>query len=288
MSSFVNLQNIITELVDIPPAPQILPRLQAVLRRSDSDMEDVVALLKADVSLSSKILRFANSSYFAGSAQANGLDEAIQRIGFREVNRLVSVAVSKSVLESALPVYNAKEGELFENALARAQLMHANARSIDPNRVDTYYTTGLLSEIGKIVINQYLKSRGLSLYGGHDGNQESMEEIDPAFERRVLGFDHARAGAVLLESWQFPPEITVPIQYQYEAGKAPDFPVVARSLDFSRQLAPAFGQWQSVPESIALPDSDAEGMGLSAGVLRDNVRIAHAEFIKIRDMIAAS
>lgn len=287
MSPAINLQNVISELADIPPAPRILPRLQAVLRRQESDMDDVVELLKADVSLSSQILRFANSSYFAGTTQANGLDEAIQRIGFREVNRLVSVAVSKSVLEGALPVYNKKEGELFENALARAQLMHANALVLDPNRLDTYYTTGLLSEIGKIVINQYLKSRGLSLYGGHDGTEESMQEIEPAFERQILGFDHARAGAALLKDWKFPAEITAPIEFQYESAETTDFPLITRSLDFSGQLALEFRRNGGLPEPVRIPEGYPEKLGLSHEALQQNVLLAFAEFTKIRDMIAS-
>lgn len=282
----MNLDTLISEVTDIPPAPQVIPRLQAILRDPSSDMTAVVECLKVDVSLSTKVLRFANSSYFAGSAAADGLEEAIQRIGFREINRLVSVATSKGILDKALPAYNAKEGELFETSLACAQIMHALAGTREPEKTDSFYTTGLLQGIGKIVINQYLKSRGLSLYGGHDGTAESMEEISPEFETSVLGFNHADAGAALLASWKFPPEITEPICFQYRPNEAPTLKARALCLNFANSWAPAFREagesFPQQPEQTASP----EILGLNEPDLHALLQTAFSQFQNLRRMLA--
>ncbi|MFO7724715.1 MAG: HDOD domain-containing protein [Oceanipulchritudo sp.] len=282
----MHLDTLISEVSDIPPAPQVLPRLQAILRDPDSDMTDVVAFLKVDVSLSTTVLRFANSSYFAGSTSADGLEEAIQRIGFREINRLVSMASSKGILDRALPVYNAKEGELFETSLACAQIMHALGGALEPGKTDSYYTTGLLHGIGKIVINQYFKSHGLSLYGGHDGTTESMEEISPDFENRVLGFNHADAGATLLAKWQFSPEITEPIRFQHRPAEAPVLPARAHCLHLANAAAPVFREaGGSFPDS-PLPSGADEAPGLDPESLQALLETAFAEFQDLRRMLA--
>jgi HD-like signal output (HDOD) protein len=279
----MQLESVVSELVDIPPTPQIIPKLQALLRKDDCELEQIIDLLKVDVALSSKILRFANSTFYSGSTPASGLDEAIQRIGFREINRLVSISASKGVLAEALPAYNASEGEMLESSLACAQLMHALATISDAEKVDTYYTTGLMHGIGKIVINQYLKTRGLSLYGGQEGFEDEIEDVTPELERHVLGFTHVEAGAALLTNWKFPEDITEPIACQLDPSQAVHHPQLAWCLHLCALNAPHMCRQSQLSEAtFIIPDQALEQMGMNREALFKQADKAFIEFNKIK------
>jgi len=281
----MNLEQVVSEMDEIPSAPRILPKLQAILRNPHSDIGDITSLLKVDVSLAAKILRLANSSYFAGAAPASGLDNAIQRIGLREINRLVSLAVSKGVLDVALPAYNAKEGELLETSLCCAQLMHSLAKEIGPDELDTYYTAGLFHGVGKLVINQYLRPRGLTLYGGHDGAGESMQDIGPEVETKILGFDHTEAGAAFLTSWQFPQDIVDPIRFQISPQTSESHRKISHALHFSRNTASLLSVVSEVPDDVEVSDELLSTLEIEKKCLLACMTQAHAEYNLIKSSL---
>lgn len=232
----MEIRKVIEDLVEVSPAPRILPKLQRLLANPHTDIEDIVKLLKADVSITAQILKYANSGYYGFSQRVQSLDEAIGRLGFREVSRLVSVAVTKTAMRQALEFYNEEEGTLLTRSLACAHLMVHLSR-YHRDGADVYYTTGLLHGIGKIVINQYFKKRGLSLYGGDSYLLEPLPEISLADERRILEFDHAEAGAELLSLWNFPSEMITAIRWQYEPDQAIGVETMTHALAFSRDMS---------------------------------------------------
>jgi HD-like signal output (HDOD) protein len=237
----MDLERVISQTVDLPPAAKIFPQLLKTLRDPTSQLHDVIELLKVDVNLSANILRIASGSYYANSTPTNSLDAAIQRIGLSEINRLVSIAISKGVLDQALSSYNMQQGALIEDSLATAQIMHALSHTFDPSSIDTYYTTGLLHAIGKIVINQYLKKHNMTLYGANDPVTAKPHEITIKFERQILGFDHAQAGAALIQRWGFEPRVSQAIQFQHQPAATTASPSRLTScLHFSNRIAPAF------------------------------------------------
>jgi HD-like signal output (HDOD) protein len=281
----MDLAKLVSTLEEIPPAPQIIPKLQAVLANPDASIKDVIELLKVDISISAKILRFANSSYFAGSTPANGLDEAIQRVGFREINRLVSIAVSKGVLGIALPAYNKKEGEMMEIALYCAEIMQVLAKKIEPERGDTYYTAGLFHGIGKLVINQYLKSRGLVLYGSVHDEDAPTPDVIPEIERNVLGFDNAEAAAAFLSLWKFPQDIVEPIRHQLTPAACTPIPKITMALHFAGTIAPNLCKEVPTPSVINVPNVVTEVLQIDELVIVDCIADAQQRFLQLKSSV---
>ena len=229
----ISLEQIVEGIVNLPPTPRILPKLQKLLRDPDSSIHDIISLVKVDAPMTAQIVRLSNSAYYNAGEPVQSLEEAVNRLGFREVYRVTSVAAAHQVMGEALPLYNMGKGELLEGSVSTAILMveiGSRARRLD---LDAAYTTGLLHSIGKVVINQYFLKHGLELYGNVGG-----ETVDVMWERRLLGFDNAAAGAAILEKWKFPDEILVPVKCQLEPLKAPVHQSWACQLAVARLVAP--------------------------------------------------
>jgi HD-like signal output (HDOD) protein len=270
----ISLEQIVEGIVSLPPTPRILPKLQKLLRDPNSSIHDIISLVKIDAPMTAQIVRISNSAYYGAGEAVQSLEEAVNRLGFREVYRVTSVAAAHQVMGEALPLYNMGKGELLEGSVSTAILMveiGSRARRMD---LDAAYTTGLLHSIGKVVINQYFLKHGLELYGNANG-----ETIDMMWERRLLGFDHAAAGAAILEKWKFPEEILIPVKCQLEPMSAPSHQPWACQLSIARTLAPILRTKDgSVPNlgGVKIEPEILECAGLDADKLRESLEDASA------------
>lgn len=215
-------------------APQILPRLQGMLNNPNSTLEDVVQLIRLDASLSARVVRVARSPFFAGPKTGASIESAVARLGFSEVHRIVNGILASQLMGQALAIYQLKKGELFQNSLVAGLLMEELAPQLDLHKPDAY-TIGLFHAIGKLVINQFARQHDMVFYHESAGADEG---ISPAWEKQILGFDHAEAGALLLEHWTLPEEIVRPIKYQLEPAGSPREPAVAALLQLVVRCLP--------------------------------------------------
>ncbi len=251
----MQLKIIIDSVVKLPPTPQILPKLQTILRDPDSDLQDIISLLKVDAPMTAQIVRLSNSAYFGVSEPCHGLEDAINRLGFREVYKVVCMAATHSVLNQEVQLYKMAKGELLECSVACAVGLAEFGNKLRIVDMDSAYTTGLLHTIGKVVINQYYLKHGLEIY-----SNEEEEAMDPAMEKQLLGFNQAEAGAAILRKWNFTEDIVIPIEYQYAQEKAPDFRKLSLLLSLITNIIPAI---RMKPGAETVPDPETlEELGI--------------------------
>tara|TARA_B100001248_G_scaffold260540_1_gene249038 strand:- start:56391 stop:57242 length:852 start_codon:yes stop_codon:yes gene_type:complete len=197
-TSSEKLDALVKGLTELPPTPQILPKLQQLLQDEDVTLLDIASLIKIDASLTAQIIRLSNSGYFGTSTPCASLEEAINRVGFNEVYQLVSILSFKKILDTGIEVYGLKPGELWEAAISTAVAFESFASLVNED-LNTAYTIGMVHSIGKVVINHILiqKKRGVD-------TSSIAQQLTPEEEENTLGFNYAQAGGALLRSWAFP------------------------------------------------------------------------------------
>ncbi|MGF1449089.1 MAG: HDOD domain-containing protein [Opitutales bacterium] len=215
----MTLDELIAQTQRLLPSPQVLPRLLTVLESDDANAWDIVELVKLDAALTTQVLALSNSAYYGFSTSSTDLEEAINRLGFRELYKLVSLILCKKLIGSGgLDTYLLDEGQLWEHSLAVALAAESIAGMAGENP-SLAYTVGLMHCIGKLAINQL----GADLYEAVYEKIETEGLTMLEAENEVLGFDHAEASAALLKHWKFPDEAFLPIAHQYAPAKATDF-----------------------------------------------------------------
>jgi len=225
------MEIIIEAASELPPVPQILPKLQTKLRDVNSEVGDIVSLLKMDAQLTATIVRISNSAAYVAASKNQNLEEAINCLGFREVYSVVATAISRQMLEKEMPAYRLGPGELMCQSLACAVLMRQFATITCNGNHDTAYTIGLLHGLGKVIINQHFIKCGFQVY-----TSDKDEELFPDLERELLGFDNTQAAAQLLKNWNFADETTEPIEYLLRPLEAPGNPQTASQLNIAATL----------------------------------------------------
>lgn len=212
----MNFDTIISQVKRLPPNPQIMLKLLRLLQDINTNPNDIVELIRVDTALTAQVLRLSNSAYYGVVTPSYNLEEAINRIGFRETYKLVGVVCSSQIFNTPVQSYYLESDQLWENSIATALVMESIAQRIgaDPSHA---YTIGLLHSIGKIIINQLMSEKYADVYALIEREKCSVIEA----ETKVFGFHYAQLGMALLKKWNFPPEIYEPIEYQFHPMEAP-------------------------------------------------------------------
>jgi len=194
------------------PAPRVLAKAQQLLRNPTVEIDDLVEVLKSDPSLTTDVIRISNGAYYGYETKTSNLHDAIHRVGFGEIVRLVGLMISKALLSKELSHYKIPHEDYWANSVSVALIMEYLAQR-HMQSGDDAYTVGLLHSVGRIVINQLMDDFKL------DTTWNGIKPID-AWERDEVGFTSAYAGAMILKRWDFSTKMTHPILYQLNSPKA--------------------------------------------------------------------
>jgi putative nucleotidyltransferase with HDIG domain len=186
-----------------------LPQISAAalklveLLEANDDSDEAIRLIKSDSVLLAKLLRVCNSSALALSEPVASVEHALLLLGYRQVLGLVLSLGFGSSMKVALPGYALTANALLRHALGTAAAAEELARrglvpDADPS---VAYTSGLLHDIGKLVMAQALTREAQTVIRTHM-SAEGLSSI--AAEREVLGTNHAEVGACLLQIWRLP------------------------------------------------------------------------------------
>ncbi len=200
----------------IPAAPHTLPRLMQILNDPDADGSQAVELVSYDAGLTTSVLRVCNSALFRGAGQVTTVDEAILRIGFQQVYRLVAAACGVQLMQQVKPGWGVNTGLLWSHSVTAgiaAQLV-AREVNVEPNLV---FTGGLMHDLGKIIMACALEH----IYGNLVEQAIAGESTLFATEKRLLGVHHAEVAGRLLVRWGFPEALIQIVTHHHAPSAAP-------------------------------------------------------------------
>jgi len=215
----------------LPPAIGIFGRLEALLRQPDTGLDEIVALVRVDPVLTFQVIRLGNSAFYGLKNHCDSLEEAVARIGFGDIHSLVGLVAARQACQQDLPAYQLSAGRFWENAVATSEIMAAVAAR-NGTDAHTAYSTGLLRNLGRIVLNNHV---GAVRYPGAAATPDLT-----AWEKSTYGVTGAEVGATLLEHWRFSAATVAAVKFQ-AAPAAAELVVPAAMLHLSAAAAEAWG-----------------------------------------------
>jgi HD-like signal output (HDOD) protein len=176
--------------------PAVLAKVVELARDPNTDLETMCALMRNDGPLAADIIRISNSPLYAPATLNSNLTSAVNRIGMREVIRVVNLSLSRQLFARDLGSYGITAHDYWSASIAAALVMEALAKQTGLNPEDAY-TIGILHALGRVLINRVIEELGFTIFW------QGLQPIED-WERGSVGFDYAEAGAMLLEHWHFP------------------------------------------------------------------------------------
>jgi EAL and modified HD-GYP domain-containing signal transduction protein len=129
----------------IPGSKLIYLRILNEVTKPEADFKKIEEVIKQDISLSYKLLRFINSAYFGLFEQIHSIGHALALLGIREVKKWVSLTALSGLAKD-------KPEELAVNSLIRASLCEQMASEIGlAEKSSEFFLMGLFSLIDAIM-----------------------------------------------------------------------------------------------------------------------------------------
>lgn len=211
------LDALVRQVRDLPALPKTVLHVMQLTDDPNSGIGDVAKALVLDQALAARVLKLANSAFYGSSRRISTVSDAVVILGMRMTRNLVMASGCQEMLEKEVLGYGLPPGALLQHSLACASAAQALAKRTKYRGVEEAFVAGLLHDIGKVVMNTYLRDQFIQvLLSVADGTRTYAEA-----ERAVFSFDHAEAGAYLLERWNLPSSLVNAVRYHHTPMDAP-------------------------------------------------------------------
>lgn len=252
-----DLATLVAATPELAAMPATSARLMQLLEEPDAPVDEMVSIIEKDPGLTANLLKLSNSAYYGLRREVGSVREALVLMGNRTVVTLAFAASMGRLLQVPVTAYRLPRGQLWRHALATgllaARLAPADSDTALRNRV---FTAGVVHDIGKLLLDKPLR--------------EKLEQLPPdldydglvAAERKLLGFDHAEAGAALAEAWNFPEDLVAVIATHHETAPQGSIPAMIHAADLMVSIHGHHGGASQVPEGHL--DLAIEAAGLTA------------------------
>ena len=231
-----SLSEISRTIEGLQPIPQIALGIAGMIEDDWTDFSAIASEIRKDQVLTAEVLKLCNSSYIGVARKIETIDEAIAILGSTALLQLVITARAEKLLVSSEQGYSLMRGGLFYHALAIARLCERLAKITGIIRPDIAYTAGLLHDIGKVVLDQYMARVQPLFYRILQAHGEDSSTL----EQKIFGIDHNLAGLQLAESWKLPEVIKDVVLFHHHPDKAAANRELVRLVYLADALAQKF------------------------------------------------
>lgn len=209
------VHEIVDRLDELPTLPSIVYELNRVINDPMSSTSDVEKIMGNDVSLTTKVLKLANSAYYAIPGGVTSLQRAIAYIGYDTINQL---ALSASIIKSLGP----KSHELFDlpgfwkHALGVAMASEVIAKEVKYKTPSDLFTCGLVHDMGKVALFNVAEDQFLEAVNFAREHKLSLVEAEAELDAPR----HTHIGFELATKWRLPYQIQVSIANHHQRDPA--------------------------------------------------------------------
>lgn len=188
----------------------------AIINDPASSPNDLKDLIQVDPPLVAKILRVANSPYYASSRAISDIDQALIWIGFDALKEIILTQKMSEIFQGGQTVSGYSRLQLWRHSLAVALMAKTIYRREFGAKGNNAYAAGLMHDIGVIVEDQLLHQDFIHLL------QETEQQHQPltTSELHCLGYDHGQVGRQLANQWNFPDELMDGIGFHHSPESA--------------------------------------------------------------------
>jgi putative nucleotidyltransferase with HDIG domain len=223
-------------MADVRPIPQIVLKIIRMIQDDRCSMADLAKEVRQEQVITAKVIRLCNTAFFRQKVKVDSIDRALLVLGEK---RLLQLAISAS-MEDFFPGesggYSLCKGGLFNHAVGTAMICEKLATIVGLVSDDIAYTAGLLHDIGKVALDQYMGLAYPLFYRKIQVGDESLINV----ENEVFGATHTEIGGLLADQWSMPEEIAEVIKCHHDPGLASLNPALTHVVYFADLILSRF------------------------------------------------
>ena len=214
------------------PIPQIALKIIRMINAEDYEMKEIADEVKQDQIISAKVITLSNSAMFSPRRRIESIGQALVMLGEKRLLQMVISASIELFFQDSVGGYSLCKGGLYHHATGTAEAASKISEHLRIASSDVAYTAGLLHDIGKVVLDQFVSPRYPMFYREMFESGNRLVEV----EKELIGISHVEAGRRLAELWQLPESLTEVIAYHHDPEKAEINPQLTHLVYFANLL----------------------------------------------------
>lgn len=206
------LQKIIDKIVSLPTLPNVVSTLLVAVEDPKTSAKDVNEIISKDQALAAKVLKLVNSAFYGFPRQIDTITRAVTILGFEAIKSLALSATVFDIFKLDAVYKVAFDRELFwKHCLAVGIFNQLIAKKTNISSSEEAFVAGLLHDIGKVVLDQYLHDEFIKIL--ILVKKRNISFIDA--ENEVIGINHQSIGRWLALKWNLPINLVETITYHH-------------------------------------------------------------------------
>jgi putative nucleotidyltransferase with HDIG domain len=201
---------------DLKPIPQIALKVLRIFNDELYEIKDLTEEIRKDQVISARTLQLCNSVMFGSRKKVESLDHALVMLGQHLLLKFVISASLNNFFNQSGKGYSLCKGGIYHHAVGTAVIAEKLAGLTGKAAPSMAYTAGLLHDIGKVVLDQFVNSGFPLFYRQLNEEGKNFSEV----EKQVLGIDHTEVGANLALKWSFTESLVETIRHHHNPEDA--------------------------------------------------------------------
>ena len=201
---------------DLPTLPAVVNNLIRAASDEKTTTEDLAQIISHDLGITNKLLKLANSVYYAQKNKVETIKRGIAVIGFDEI---IGIALGMGILSrvSEASGLSLDMKALWIHGIGVATASKQLAKQTNPGIAGKIFVPALLHDMGKVIFSIYFKKEY------NEVRQYALENKRPLYfsENSLFKLDHAALSALLMTRWNFPASIILPCRFHHAPESAP-------------------------------------------------------------------
>lgn len=198
-------EKILKDVDSLPTFPENIIELQQLCKQKESSIDEISERISRDPALTADVIKLSNSAGFVPGKKISTIKDAVKIIGFKNLHFILTASTARKILGNKY-----KKFELIWEHCVRVAYYSRQISKIKKlgNISDSAFITGLLHDIGKIVL---LSADENIIHTISEITKNKQLRSSSILEEISIGISHAEIGGLIAGKWNFPDELKIPI-----------------------------------------------------------------------------
>ncbi|NOZ56203.1 MAG: HDOD domain-containing protein [Calditrichaeota bacterium] len=229
-----DLAKIVRRIKNLPTLPVVVTQLMEAVNNPSFSASDVSRIISNDQALVSKILRIVNSAFYGLPKRVSTVTQATVILGFNTIKNLaLGATVFEMFSKGTGEDDSCNRAEFWKHSIGTGVATKLLAREIRYSNPEEAFVSGLIHDIGKVVLDQFLHNEFAEVC--RVAREDGIRFIDA--ERIVLNVTHGEIGHWLAQKWNLPNQLDESIWLHHDPGAARHAPRLVAMVHLADAIA---------------------------------------------------
>ena len=194
--------------------PQATTKLIGLCENPRVNAEKLTEVIRVDPALSSTMIRRANSAMFRGVEKVGSLQDAVVRLGHRNVRSIATLMSVFKLSGSEVKSFAFDRFGHWIHSLGVGILAEELAMKMALTAPEDVFLAGVLHDFGKLVFDDHLHDDFMKINQTIVSKRAQASDV----ERQMMGTSHSEMGEVVARNWGLPDKMSVAIGRHHDVG----------------------------------------------------------------------